>query len=500
MKKFIFRLVTFYIIVCFFVTSLSCAVNPVTGKKQLMLLSEQDELNLGNSVFPNAIWGSEGGGGEYKDEKLRGYLESIVNRIHQISHRPYIPCRFYIQNSSIPNAWALPGHVAITRGLLAELNNEAEFAFIIGHEIGHVSARHSASHVSHNILMQAGLAVLGLSLEGKEYSDLILGVGVISSALLLLKYSRDDELEADRLGVLYMNKVGYDPSYAVEAHKTLQKAVYEYKLSIGESPDDEVIFGDILSTHPRTRVRIDEIERLITTSTKYQIFGDGVGRDYFQYMISDLKRVNKIYRNYYDKAVREFKRKNLYEAERLLKIALQHDTTQPPFYALYGFIHLQYKNDYEAEKYFNYALSLQNNYQPAFRGLGIINYKRNNYYGTIEILNRALRLFPEDINSMYYLGMTYYKIKDFSKALSHMTKFAQSRPDHPEINGYIGICYEKIGDIYSAYNSYKRQVEIDSTNEIGRYSYQRAIELKKIIDLEKEKEKQKKKKKGKENK
>lgn len=352
MKKFIFRLVTFYIIVCFFVTSLSCAVNPVTGKKQLMLLSEQDELNLGNSVFPNAIWGSDGGGGEYKDEKLRGYLESIVNRIHQISHRP----------------------------------------------------------------------------------------------------------------------------------------------------DDEVIFGDILSTHPRTRVRIDEIERLITTSTKYQIFGDGVGRDYFQYMISDLKRVNKIYRNYYDKAVREFKRKNLYEAERLLKIALQHDTTQPPFYALYGFIHLQYKNDYEAEKYFNYALSLQNNYQPAFRGLGIINYKRNNYYGTIEILNRALRLFPEDINSMYYLGMTYYKIKDFSKALSHMTKFAQSRPDHPEINGYIGICYEKIGDIYSAYNSYKRQVEIDSTNEIGRYSYQRAIELKKIIDLEKEKEKQKKKKKGKENK
>jgi len=132
-----------------------------------MLLSEEDEINLGNNNFPIAIWGAEGGGGEYEDKKLHPYLEGVVKNIHQISHRPQLPLKFYIQNSSVPNAWSLPGYVAITRGLLASINNEAEFVFIMGHEIGHVSARHSASHYSNYILMQAGLVALGIAFQKK---------------------------------------------------------------------------------------------------------------------------------------------------------------------------------------------------------------------------------------------------------------------------------------------------------------------------------------------
>jgi predicted Zn-dependent protease len=487
--------VSLIVIICFLFFNLSCAINPVTGKEQFMLLTEKDEIELGRNVFPNAIWGSEGGGGEYKDERLRTYLEDIVNRINQASHRPHLPCKFYIQNSSIPNAWAIPGYVAITRGLLAELNNEAEFAFIMGHEIGHISARHSASHISYNILMQVGLALLGLSLEGKEYSDLILGVGVVGGTLLLLKYSREDELEADRLGVYYMNKIGYDPNYAVEAHRTLKRAVDDYKRSVGEDSDDETIFGDLLSTHPRTRVRIDEIQRLIAISPKYPIIGDGANGRYFQTMISDLKRVNNIYRNYYDKAVIEFKRKNLYEAERLVSLALQQDGTQAPFYALYGFIHFKNKNYFEAERYFRYSLQLHDDYQPAVRGLGIISYHRANYYETINTLSRAISLFPEDINSRYYLGMSYYKLNNCFESLEHFKLFIQSRPNHPSVNGYMGMCYEKTGDIHSAYESYKKQVEINPNNDIGRYASQRLPVLKEIIEKEQEKEKNKKKKK-----
>lgn len=489
------KFISLFLLLIFSLTTLSCAVNPVTGKQQFMLYSEEGELNLGKTYFPSAIWGAEGGGGEYKDERLRAYLESIVQRIHKASHRPHLPCRFYIQNSSIPNAWALPGYVSITRGLLAELNNEAEFAFIMGHEIGHVSARHSASHMSNYMLLQVGLVILGLSLQGKEYSDLVLGLGVIAGSLILLKYSRDDELEADRLGVLYMSKIGYDPRYAVEAHRTLERAVRDYRVSIGQDPDDETIFGDLLSTHPRTRVRIDEIQKLIAQTPKYPIVGDGANKTYFQYMISDLKRINRVYRDYYDKAVREFKKRNLYEAERLINLALQQDRNQPPFYALYGFIHYRNKNDYEAERYFRYTLQLQNDYQPAIRGLGMLSYKRANYHETITTLKRALRLFPEDINSMYYLGMSYYRLDNCYEAIDYLKKFSESRTNHQTVNGYLGICYEKTGDIYSAYDSYQRQININSNNEIGRYAYQRAIELKRIIDMEKEKEKQKKKKK-----
>lgn len=460
-----------------------------------MLYSDESELDLGKTYFPSAIWGSEGGGGEYKDDRLRAYLDSIVQRIHKAAHRPHLPCRFYIQNSSIPNAWALPGYVSITRGLLAELNSEAEFAFIMGHEIGHVSARHSAAHMSNYMLMQVGLVILGLSLEGKDYSDLVLGLGVIAGSLILLKYSRDDELEADRLGVLYMNKIGYDPRYAVEAHRTLETAVRKYKISIGEDPNDETIFGDLLSTHPRTRVRIDEIQKLIAQNPKHPIVSDGANRAYFQYMISDLKRINRVYRDYYDRAVREFKKRNLYESERLLNLAIQQDSSQPPFYALYGFIHYRNNNDYEAERYFRYTLQLQGDYQPAIRGLGMLSYRRGNYYETISTLKRALKLFPEDINSMFYLGMSYYKQNNFYEAIDYLKKFSESRTNHQTVNGYLGICYEKTGDIYSAYEAYQRQVNINSNNEVGRYAYQRAIELKRIIDLEKEKEQQKKKKK-----
>lgn len=140
-KSIVIKIFSLFLTLIFALSNFSCAVNPVTGKQQLMFFSEEGELELGKNYFPSAIWGSEGGGGEYKDEKLRAYLDGIVQKLHKNSHRPHLPCKFYIQNSSIPNAWALPGYVAITRGLLAELDNEAEFAFVMGHEIGHVSAR-----------------------------------------------------------------------------------------------------------------------------------------------------------------------------------------------------------------------------------------------------------------------------------------------------------------------------------------------------------------------
>jgi len=488
-KNIVIRIFSFLVILIFAVSNFSCAINPVTGKQQLMFFSEEGELELGKNYFPSAIWGSEGGGGEYKDEKLRAYLEGIVHKLHKSSHRPHLPCNFYIQNSSIPNAWALPGYVAITRGLLAELNNEAEFAFVMGHEIGHVSARHSAAHMSSYVLMQVGLAILGLSLQGKEYSDLILGIGAIGGSLLLLKYSRDDELEADRLGVIYMNKIGYDPKYAISAHKTLERAVRDYRVSLGKDAEDDTFLGDLLSTHPRTRVRMEEIEKLIAESEIQPVKVDKANRAKFQSMITDLKRVNQIYKNYYDKAVNEFKRKNLTEAERLLRLAIQKEKNQPSFYALYGFINYKNKNYPDAERYFRYSLNLQKDYQPALRGLGMISYKQNNYFESIVRFKKALALFPDDINSMYYLGMSYYNLDNCVEAIEYLRKFSEARTNHQLVNGYLGVCYEKTGDLKAAYEAYQRQIDTNSSNEIGKYALQRTKELQKLISKEKEKQK-----------
>jgi len=206
---------------------ISCAINPVTGQQELMLISESQEVTMGKEFYPNALWGDVGGGGEFKDERLKAYLKETVLKIHNVSHRPQLPVKFAIQNSSVPNAWAIPGYVVMTRGLLAALDNEAEFAFVMGHEMGHVSARHTAQHMTYGMVQQIGLGVAGIALSGKEYADLALSVGAVGSSLLLLKYSRDDELEADRLGILYMSKLGYNPQNAISAHKNLEKVSQE---------------------------------------------------------------------------------------------------------------------------------------------------------------------------------------------------------------------------------------------------------------------------------
>ena len=175
-----------------------CAVNPVTGQSELMLVSETQEMQMGNEMYPNALWGAEGGGGEYRDELLKTYLKDMVVNIQRVSHRPNLPVTFAIQNSSVPNAWAIPGHVVMTRGLLAGLESEAEFAYVMGHEVGHVSARHSARQMSYGMVQQILLAGGGAALGGGAASNLALSLGSLGGNLILLKYSRSDELEADR--------------------------------------------------------------------------------------------------------------------------------------------------------------------------------------------------------------------------------------------------------------------------------------------------------------
>ncbi len=466
----------FFVIVCiplmsFALLSISgCAVNPVTGQSELMLISEQQEIEMGKEFYPNAMWSAEGGGGEYKDSSLKSYLKGIVLNIHRVSHRPHLPVDFAIQNSSLPNAWAIPGYVVITRGLLAGLDNEAEFSFVMGHEMGHVSARHSANQMSHAMLHQIFLTGAGIALSGSQYSDLALAAGGIGSNLLLLKYSRNDELEADRLGVLYMTKLGYNPQYAITAHTNLEKISQQYLKSIGQEPQERSFFEDLLSTHPRTSVRIEEIQAIIRSTPTSPIKGDGAMQPKFQTMIQNIKNVHKTYTDYYDRALFSYKKNNLSEASSLISKAQERDKNQPPFYALNGFIMLRNKNYSAAEKDFNQALRLDNNYQPAYRGLGASQYLQGKYTESIQYLKRSLTLFPQDVVSHYFLGMNYFQTKAYRNAINPLKVFESAQPKHPRVHGILGICYENINDLQSAYNQYLVQVKIDTQSDIGRHA------------------------------
>jgi predicted Zn-dependent protease len=447
-----------------------------------MFVSESQEIEIGKEFYPSALWGDVGGGGEFRDERLKAYLKDIVLRIHAVSHRPNLPVDFAIQNSSIPNAWAIPGHVVITRGLLAGLENEAEFAFVMGHEMGHVAARHSASQMTYGMLQQIGLGAAGVALGSSEYAGLAMNVGAIGSTLLLLKYSRSDELEADELGIQYMSKLGYDPTNAIDAHKRLEKLSRDYAQSVGKNSAEGGFFQELLSTHPRTSVRIDEIKAMIRRIPAVRLSGDGTNKRQFQNKTERLRSMNELYLNHYDKATRAMEENELEEAEALIDQAIRKDGTQAPFYTLKGFVKLKKKEYSPAEKSFHVALSLDKGYAPAYRGLGMVHYSQEKYSDGIQYLEKGLSIFPDDVVSHYVLGLSYYKLERSKQAIPHLNVLAKAQPKHPEIHGILGICYENINDISSAYNEYVKQLQVEPNNEVGRHAAQRVAVLRPYME------------------
>ncbi|RJQ13319.1 MAG: tetratricopeptide repeat protein [Nitrospiraceae bacterium] len=451
----------------------SCAVNPVTGERELMLVSEEQELDIGKDSAPSLQWEF---GGYYSDRPLESYLESIVKELWQNSERPYLPFKFHIQNTSLPNAFALPGYVAITRGLLSDMENEAQFAAVVGHEIGHVMARHTAQRISRLTLQQLGLAIGSVALEGKGGSDALLTVGAIGSSLLLLSYDREQEIQADRLGVKYMARLGYDAHEAIGAHKVLEKSVDDYLKRMGKSRSEDNFVTEMLSTHPRAEVRISEIQSMINELPPYSIKDDGKFAGRFLDETERVREINKVY-YIYDEAENYYQKEDFDAAEESLKKAIKLDALQPSFYNLMGFIKLRQKDYPEAEKSFRKALSVETGHQPSYYGLGLVNYYRENYRQAVEEFKKSLDLFPNHAQTHLGLGKSHFHLKRYREAVPHLKNFSEAAPKHPEVHGLLGICYDKTGDVRTAVSEYRYQLQIAPDTELGRHARKRLAEL-----------------------
>ncbi|MEL7221358.1 MAG: M48 family metalloprotease, partial [Bacteroidota bacterium] len=181
-----------------------CAVNPVTGKRNFNLMSESQELALGQQSDPSIVAEY----GLYQDDQLQNFIDRKGQLMARVSHRPDLKYEFKVLDSPVVNAFALPGgYIYFTRGIMAHFNNEAQFAGVLGHEIGHVTARHSARQYSRSVLAQVGL------IAGMIASPTFAQFGQQASQgmqLMLLKYGRDAESESDELGVDYSSQIGYD--------------------------------------------------------------------------------------------------------------------------------------------------------------------------------------------------------------------------------------------------------------------------------------------------
>ena len=211
----------------------SCAVNPVTGRSELALVSfsEEEEVALGARAYTPAV---QQQGGFYRDQALEDYVQGVGTRIARVSHRSNLNYRYRVLNSSVPNAFALPGgYIVINRGLLVHLSSEAELAAVLGHETGHVTARHSLA--GYQRAMAANLLLAGVSVAAGGKTGVMQLSGVTAS-LVENGFSRDQEREADWLGIDYMVKAGYNPEGAVRLQE------YFYKQLEGGNPIGRFFF------------------------------------------------------------------------------------------------------------------------------------------------------------------------------------------------------------------------------------------------------------------
>jgi predicted Zn-dependent protease len=225
----------------------SCAKNPVTGKKDFMLMSKEQEVAMGQQSDPEITQFF----GIYEDEKLQKFINEKGQQMVGVSHRKDIKYQFKVVDSDVVNAFAVPGgYVYFTRGIMAYFNNEAEFAGVLGHEIGHITARHSAKQYSNSMLAQLGLAAgMIFSPEFAQFGD----VASQGLQLLFLKFGRDAESQSDKLGVEYSTKIGYDAEEMAGFFGTLDRL---RKNAGGEE------VPDFLSTHPNPLDRERKVGKL----------------------------------------------------------------------------------------------------------------------------------------------------------------------------------------------------------------------------------------------
>jgi predicted Zn-dependent protease len=224
----------------------ACATNPVTGRREVSFMSEAQEIGIGQEADPQIREEM----GVYNDADLQAYINEIGQRMAKISERPNLPWRFTLVDAPVVNAFAVPGgFIYITRGIMPFLDNEAELAGVIGHEIGHVTARHSAQQYTRQVSGTVGLAALSIFVPAaRPFGQL----GGQALGVLFLRYGRDDELQADELGARYEATLGWDPAGVPAFLTTLGR--------LDEAGAERRGVPGWLSTHPEPLARVQDIQ------------------------------------------------------------------------------------------------------------------------------------------------------------------------------------------------------------------------------------------------
>lgn len=387
-----------------------CAVNPVTGKNEINFVSESQELAIGKKNY--GPYRQAQGGDYVVDAELNEYVKSVGARLAEVSDRK-LPYEFSVINDSSPNAWALPGgKIAINRGLLLELGSEAELAAVLGHEIVHAAARHTAQSMERSVFLQGALMAAGVALGGTGYRDVgMLGANV-GAQLTQQTFSRDAETEADLYGMRYMQRAGYDPAAAIDLQQTFVR--------LAEGKQANWLAG-LFASHPPSQGRVD------ANRAEYARMGSPkgeVGKARYQRMIARLKRTEPAY-DAYAEAQQAFSKDQPEKALRLLKKAISIEPKEAAFHGLRGEIRAEQGKHRAALKNLDTAVALNPGHYRPWLVRGFARRQSGKTKGAMQDLQRSIGLLPT-AEGYFGMGLLAQKAGQRDKAVSYLRKAASS--------------------------------------------------------------------------
>ncbi|MGB5306426.1 MAG: M48 family metalloprotease [Gammaproteobacteria bacterium] len=398
---------TFLLVLLTLLLASGCATNPVTGENELMLISESRELDIGKQNYAPL---RQSQGGDYVvDPRIETYVNTIGQRLAAVSDRQ-LPYEFRVLNNSTPNAWALPGgKIAINRGLLTELQSEAELAAVLGHEIVHAAAKHSAKGMQRGMLLQGAVLAATIASRDTDYANLAQMGASVGAQLVNQKYGRDAERESDHYGMQYMSKAGYNPQGAVELQETFVK--------LSESRNQDWLSG-LFASHPPSQERVQNNIRDAATLPR----SGETGRERYRNMVARLIKAKPAYAAY-DEAGKLLADGKTGQAKTLVRKAIAIEPREGHFHSLLGDIERKDKHFAAARRHYDKAINLNESFFYYYLKRGLTNMELDNSTAARRDLERSTELLPT-ANAYTALGNIARNARDFTAAKQYYGKAA----------------------------------------------------------------------------
>ncbi|HSM29559.1 MAG TPA: M48 family metalloprotease, partial [Woeseiaceae bacterium] len=396
--------------------AVACSVNPVTGEREFRIYGADWEQQVGGQMYAPL---KQSQGGDFTlDPELTRYVQGVGNRLaEQAQRKDAFDFEFSVLNDSTPNAWALPGgKIVVNRGLLTELDSEAELAAVLAHEIVHADAGHGARQQSTGMLAQIGavasMVVLSSKVENESARQIAMLVPTVGAQLIMQRYGRDAERESDEYGMRYMAEAGYDPQGAVQLQETF--------VELSKDRRDDWLSG-LFASHPPSRERVENNRE---TAAELPAGGD-MGRERYQQKIAYIERVKPAYEAY-DEAGQALSEKNLDLAQKKLDRALAVEPREALFMAMQGDILVQQDRSKAALTWYDRAIRANEAlFYPHLRK-GQAAYKQGQGAVARRSLTRSLELLPT-AEAHYLLGRLDLDAGSRNEALEHFRTAAQSQ-------------------------------------------------------------------------